>query len=255
MIAQRSVVVTVALLLLLLLLGGLAWTFHYAGQKLFSENPRFRIQHLVVSCDGRLTEQMIRDASGLREDMNLFSFGFDEIEEKLEVLPVVESVELTRELPSTLYVHVKERVPVARIMIGDYKVPRLLDRYGYLLPPRVNAELERLPLVKGYDHTAVMGTELEDNDIDYALEIIGLCESKQYLRDLVPIDTMDITYDDFIDIRLRGSRPTRVRMPRFQMETKLYYLASVIEFATSQGKRIKEIDLTLNSEKAPVRYY
>ena len=255
-IAQRSIVVVLAVLLLAALVGGLVWGLTCVGHNLFSGNPRFKIQHLIISCDGdRLKEQMIRDAAELREGMNLFSFSFAEKETLLRKLPVVESVEFRRELPSTLYVRVKERVPVARIQIGEYPTPRLLDRQGVLLPPRRSPELDRLPLIKGYDRKSQVGRELEDTNIGHVLEIVGLCESKQYLHSFISIESLDITYDDFIDIRLRGSRPTRVRMPRFQMESKLYYLASVIEFSSAQGKQLKEIDLTLNTEKAPVRYY
>lgn len=252
-IAQRTFVVIMVLVILAAILIGIGLGFKWIERKLFAENPRFRIQHLEISCDGNLREEQIREYTGLSEDLNLFSFTFDEIKEKLKKVPVVESVELQRELPSTLYVRVKERVPVARIMIKNYKIPRLLDRYGVVLPPRASASLAQLPLIKGLDADVRTGSPVENRDIDYALEIIGLCESKKYLHNQIPIESLDIKYSDFIDMRLIGG--TRVRMPRFQLESKLFYLASVIEFSKSQGKRVKEIDLTLDTEKAPVRYY
>lgn len=252
-VVKRSFSVLLLLVVLVSIVVGIGLGFRWMGRKLFSENPRFRIQHLEITCDGKLQEEQIREYSGLSEGLNLFSFSFDDIKERLEKVPMVESIELKRELPSTLYVHVKERVPVARILINNYKMPRLLDRYGVILPPRLSASLESLPLIKGLDDDVQMGMRVENRDIDYVLEIIALCESKQYLHNNIPIESLDIKYHDFIDMRLTGG--TRVRMPRFQLESKLYYLASVIEFSASQGKRVKEIDLTLNSEKAPVRYY
>jgi len=252
-IAQRTFVVVMILVIMASILVGIGMGFRWMGRKLFSENPRFRIQHLEISCDGNLREEQIREYTGLSEGQNLFSITFDEITERLQKVPVVESVELQREMPSTLYVRVKERVPVARILIKNYKIPRLLDRYGVVLPPRASASLARLPLIKGLDSEVRLGASTEHRDIDYALDIIGLCESKKYLHNHIPIDSLDIQYSDFIDMRLTGG--TRVRMPRFQLESKLFYLASVIEFSNSQGKRVKEIDLTLDTEKAPVRYY
>lgn len=250
---RRTAVVLLGLLVVASIITGIALGFQWVGHKLFSENPRFEIQHLEIICDGKLREEQIREYTGLQEGMNLFAFTFREIQEKLEKVPSVESVALERKLPSTLYVAVKERVPVARVMIGDYKVPRLMDRYGVILPPRSSAELASLPLIKGVDADLRPGDHVESRDVDCVLEIIALCDSKKYLHNYIPLDSLDIQYDDFIDMRLTGG--TRVRMPRFQLETKLYHLASVIEFAKTQGKRVKEVDLTLESDKAPVRYY
>lgn len=252
-VAQRSVVVVISLCLLAFLGFGLVRGCSWTRRQLFAENPRFEIQHLEISCDGKLREEQIREYSGLHEGMNLFALSFEAIREELLKSPLVESVVLERRLPSTLCVTVKERIPSARILIGNYKVPRLIDRYGVVLPPRMSAELARLPLIKGMEEMVQPGRETGNRDVECALEIVALCASKKYLHTYIPLESLDIKYEDFIDMRLTGG--ARVRMPRFQLESKLYYLASVIEFSRSQGKRVKEIDLTLESEKAPVRYY
>jgi cell division septal protein FtsQ len=252
-VAQRTVVVVLTLCLLVCFFVGLVFGFKWVRRQLFSKNPRFEIQHLEITCDGKLREEQVREYSGLREGMNLFGLSFDEIQNELLKSPLVESVTIERHLPSTLSVSVKERMPVARIMLGHYNVPRLIDRYGVVLPPRMSAELARLPLIKGMEETVQPGKETGNRDVECALEIVALCESKKYLHTYIPLESLDIKYEDFIDMRLTGG--ARVRMPRFQLESKLYYLASVIEFSRAQGKRVKEIDLTLESEKAPVRYY
>jgi cell division septal protein FtsQ len=252
-IAQRTVVVVMSLLLLISLAIGIALGFQWMGRKLFSENPRFEIQHLEITCDGhQYSESKIREYSGISEGMNLFALSFDDIEKDLS-LPNVESVYLERVLPSTLIIHVKERVPVARIMIKNSRLPRFLDRYGYVLSPNNDPSLAGLPLVMGLDDELRPGDQVLHQDIDVLLDIIGLCQSKKYLHTYIPLESLDVKYSDFIDMRLTGG--TRVRMPRFQLESKLFSLASVLEFAASQGKRVKEIDLTLDSETAPVTYY
>ena len=84
-IARR--VVTIALLLLVV--GSIFYAvyrgFEWIKGELFSNNPRFEIHHLVISCDGNLGEDYIREISGLQEGMNLFEFSFEQIEEKLEL--------------------------------------------------------------------------------------------------------------------------------------------------------------------------
>lgn len=250
--ARRSITVILLFLVVLGLVWGIKAGFDWIGRQLKSENQRFEIQHLVISSDGKLTEDRIREYTGLREGMNLWSFSFDEIEASLAAVPVVESVYLERKLPHTLILRVKERVAVARIT-GQVarRYPFVVDRYGFLLPPFRSAE--SLPLIKGLDSELRLGEQMTHADIETALKIIGLCESTGHLRDYVRIESLDVKYSDHIIMQLEGG--IRVRMPRFSLKLKLQNLASVIKIATGQGRRVKEVNLTLDSAKVPVTYY
>ena len=247
-------VVTIALLLLVVVgfAAALYKGFEWIKNELFSKNPRFEIHHLVISCDGNLGEDYIREISGLHEGMNLFEFSFEQIEEKLTGVSRIESVYLERRLPHTLIVDVKERVPVAKIAgVRATKYPFLVDRFGYIMPHRRSAAA--LPLIKGFDQELPLGEQLKNQDVNIALEIIALCESTGYLRTYVRIESLDVKYSDFIDLRLEGG--IRVRMPRYSIKPKLQNLATVIKIAKGQGQRVKEVDLTLDSAKVPVTYY
>ncbi len=251
-LARRVSSVVLLLVVLLAMLWGIMAGFGWIGRKLYSENPRFEIQHLVISCDGKLTEDRIREYTDLAEGMNLFAVKFKEIEKALAKVPVVESVYLERKLPHTLIVKVKERIPVARITgRQSRRFPFVVDRYGIVLPPRQSAKT--LPLIKGLDADLRLGLPAEHPDVETVLKIIALCESTGSLRTYVQIETLDAKYADFIDIRLKGD--IRVRMPRFSIKSKLQNLATVIKIATGQGRRVKEVDLTLDSAKVPVTYY
>ena len=249
---RRTLSVVLLLVFIAAIIWGIKTGFEWMGCKLYSENPRFEIQHLVISCDGKLTEKYIRETSELREGMNLFGVSFGEIEDKLLKVSRIESVYLERKLPHTLIVKVKERVPVARILgRRKSKYPFMVDRYGYVLPHR--RKLASLPLIKGFDLDLELGEPVDHPDVETALKIIALCESTGSLRTYIPIESMDVKYPDFIDMRLRNG--IRVRMPRFSLKSKLQNLATVIKIANGQGRRVKEVDLTLDSAKVPVSYY
>ncbi len=251
-VARRSVTVVLLLALLGALVFGIAKGFESIHRKLFSGNPRFEIQHLEISCDGRLSEDRIREYTGLSEGMNLFETSFAEIEASLAKVPVVESVRLERRLPHTLVVKVKERLPVARIAgRQSRRFPFVVDRYGVVLPPRQSSS--SLPLIKGLDVDLRLGVPVDHPDLKNALKIIALCDSIGYLRTYVQIESLDVKYSDFIDMRLKGG--IRVRMPRFSLKAKLQNLATVIKIANGQGRRVKDVDLTLDSAKVPVSYY
>lgn len=249
---RRSITIVALLLIIGLVIWGVIAGFNWIERKLYSTNPRFEIQHLVISCDGKLTEDYIRETSGLHEGMNLFEVSFDDIEAELLAVSRIESVYLERKLPHTLIVRVKERVPVAQIMGNRIsKYPFMVDRYGYVLPHR--RKLATLPLVKGVDMDLMLGTPVENSDVDIALRIIAICDRSSYLHTYIQIESLDLKYSDFIDMRLHGG--IRVRMPRFSLEPKLQNLASVIKVSGSRGQRVKEVDLTLDSAKVPTTFY
>jgi cell division septal protein FtsQ len=251
-LTRRSFSMVIMVLVLGSLLWGIKESFELINRMLFSANPGFEIQHLLISSDGRLTEDRIREYTGLSEGMNLFEKSFEDIEKALAEVPVVESVLIERKLPHTLELKVKERVPVARILGRiNRKYAFVVDRYGYVLPPRQSAS--SLPLLKGLDADLKLGLPAEHPDVKPALKIIALCDSVGYLRTYVRVESLDVKYSDFIDMRLQGG--VRVRMPRFSIEDKLQNLATVIKIAHGQGRRVKEVDLTLDSAKVPVTYY
>lgn len=249
---RRALSVVLLLFVVCGVLFGIKEGFEWIGRKLYSENPRFEIQHLVISCDGRLTEDRIREYTGLAEGLNLFAVKFEAIEANLEKVPAIESVYLERKLPHTLIVKVKERIPVARINgRQSRRFPFVVDRYGIVLPPRQSAS--SLPLISGIDSDLRLGLRAEHPDVETVLKIIALCDSMGSLREYVRIESLDVQYNDFIVMRLEGG--IRVRMPRFSLKTKLQNLATVIKIAHGQGRRVKEVDLTLDSAKVPVTYY
>ncbi len=253
-LARRAI----TLVLLLLVVGGVLFGikkgFDLIGRKLFSQNPRFEMQHLVISGEGKLKEDQIREFTELSEGMNLFEVKFKEVEKRLAGVPIVESVYLERKLPHTLIVKVKERMPVARISgLKSRKYPFVVDRYGYVLPPRQSAA--SLPLIKGLDTELRLGSQTGHPDVKTALEIIALCDSRGYLRTYARIESMDVKYSDFIDMRLAGE--IRIRMPRYSLKSKLQYLDTLLKIERGKGRRVKEVDLTVDSTKVkvPVSHY
>lgn len=251
-LARRSVTIVVLLLLLCAVGIGLFRGFGWIGRKLYAENPRFEIQHLVISNDGSLREDLIREYTGLREGMNLFSFDFEEVEESLTKVPVVESVYLERKLPNALVVKVKERVPVARVEGREKRrYPFRLDRFGHVMPAKKSAG--GLPLLEGLDLDVRPGNSLEHPDVETVLKIIALCDSHASLRRYVRIESLNVKYADYIDMRLQDG--LRVRMPRHSLNAKLQKLAATLKISKGQGRRLREVDLTLDTPNVPATPY
>ena len=249
--------ITVALLLIILagIVIGVIAGFNWIERKLFSENPHFEIQHLMVSTDGKLKEAFIRENIELTEGNNLFAASLEDIERDLVAVSTVESVHLERKLPHTLIVKVKERMPVARVSeLGKEDRILTVDRQGHVLPYRLSAV--SLPLIKGVDASLRLGYQADHRDVETALEIIAICNSRGYLRDYARIESMDVSSKyDFIEMRLEEG--IRVRMPRYSLKAKLRDLDTLLAIERGKGERVKTVDLTVDSAKVkvPVSYY
>ena len=245
-----------SLLAFVLLLGGIGFgiktSFDWIRAQLFSQNSHFEIQHLVVESDGNLREDQIREYAKVSEGMNLFAVTFKELEDRFKDVSVVESVYLQRKLPHTLIIKVKQRVPMARIMgLISRSYPLVVDREGVVLPPRRSAT--SLPLIKGLNSKLILGKRVKHPDVATALKIIARWGSTGYLRTYVRIESLDVQYSDYIDMRMSGE--IRVKMPRYSIKSQLQKLSTVIKIETGKGKRVKTVDLTVDSEKVPIVSY
>jgi cell division septal protein FtsQ len=245
---------SISVLLLFLLLGGLVYGIQKGLQHIHAallyKNPRFEIQHLDISSDGRLSEDQIREFIKVSEGQNLFAADFNDIETRLKKVSQIESVYLERQLPDTLIVRVKERLPLARVQSDKpSQYPFLVDRFGVVLPPRQSAST--LPLIKGIQEKLKPGLSLKDPDVKTALDIIGLSENMSCLRNHVRIKSLSLNNPDFIYMELDGG--IMVRMPRVSLRSRLNKLATTLQIANEQGRQIQEIDLTLDSPNTPVR--
>ena len=240
-------------LLALLVLGGIGfgiWKgFHFINTKLYAENPTFEIQHLEISTDGSLSEDLIRDYANVREGMNLFEFEFKDIEDELLGAPVVESVFIERVLPHTLVIQVKERVPLAQIA-GDSRsrFPSLIDRYGHTL--MFQRKYAGLPLIVGVEGDLRPGAKVENPAVTVALNIIEEWRSHANYQKYLQIESLDVQYEDYIDMRLEGG--TKVLMPHYSVKNKVSKLVATIQTGQSRGERFKKIDMTVDKPKVPV---
>ena len=252
LVAQRSTVIVVGVCIIIALLVGIVMSMRWANQQLFAKNSRFELQHLIISTDGRLKEDYLRERAGVSEGTNLFAFSFADLQKELESVSQIESVSLRRKLPDTLIIKVKERVPVAQI-IGRrvMSAPWMVDREGVVLPHR--RKLASLPVIKGLDMELQLGKKVEHSDVDIALKIISMVDASSFLKTYIQLDSIDVRYPDYIYLYLRNG--LRAKMPRYSLDSRLHKLAGTIQVEAGKGKRLKTLDLTLDTPSAPGTYY
>lgn len=81
--------------------------------------PLFDIQNIDISGQGRITRAEILIASGIRTNKNIFAINKSAAESKIKALGYIENVKITRKLPDTVKIQVKEGTVSSYLECGD----------------------------------------------------------------------------------------------------------------------------------------
>jgi cell division septal protein FtsQ len=96
-------------------------------------SPEFSISRVTVAGNKLLTAGEV-EAAASASGLNAFWVRRAELAQRLQLLPAVESAEVSVELPDHLLIQLREREPVAIWLAGD--TPYLVDRDGLILAAR-----------------------------------------------------------------------------------------------------------------------
>jgi len=130
-------------------------TFVLAGLQLGSwvgRDDGFRVQKIVVTGCKALTEPEVLAAAKVPMSRSIFDVEFAPIAQRVEALPFVQTVQVSRVFPSTIVIAVAERKPLALI---NHAGLWPIDAEGVILPRlqsrrRVNDPLSYdLPILSG----------------------------------------------------------------------------------------------------------
>ncbi len=110
-------------------------------------NPSFAIERIDLQTDGIIPVEQIRSWANVKVGQNLLSLDLARIKRDLELVPLIESASVERLLPRLLIIRVREREPIARVVVfsarpGDgllEPAPLYLDDQGMVIPPVLRA--------------------------------------------------------------------------------------------------------------------
>jgi len=247
-------------LILMAGLGGALWFLVLqAGAMLFTENARYTLKVLDIRSDGRtITPDLVREWTGLRTGLNLFSLQISQIRsDLLHKVPMLKSVDIIRRLPDRLDIEISERRPVAKLgATGQLTV----DKDGYVFSPRSASEI--LPAITGYrGPTPYPGTNIRGTVLR-ALEVLDLC-ARTPIGQSIRISGIDVGNDDYLLLYLaggecarlawQGATPTASSRP--DLDRKLRTLIRTLQKSAERGKHIAWVDLTFNEDYIPAQEY
>lgn len=195
----------------------------------------FKIETITVSGNARYTPTQITEASGVDVGDNMFLLNkYDAADAICQALPYVESVQIRRQLPTTMTIHVIEcMAPVALQQDGTCY---LLGASGKVVDEVSATKIKGMPRLVGIKLDQAMpgmtlGRDLglqEDEGsktCDLVLSLLRQLSDKSMLS-----DTQRIDLSDSKNVTLRYLDRFDVTFPReADVEYKLDYLRAVVE--------------------------
>jgi cell division protein FtsQ len=213
---RRAVIAAIAVVIV----GGLAAS---------TFTPLFGADTLVVEGTARLGRDEVLALGGLGRGTNVFHLDAGAVVEALESDPRVAQAEVARELPSTIVVTIRERVPVAAAFVDGTRT--LIADDGVVLPGEVTA---RLPTIR-----AEVGEPAAPERTDAARVLAALGPSLRRAVETAAIDPAG-------ELRLEMRDLVVVAYgPMDDVEAKARSLRAVIAWAADEGVDLSMIDVSV----------
>lgn len=183
-----------------------------------------------------LTKGEVLRASGLERGMNVFHLDAAAVEARIERDPWVARATLTKELPGTVILTIRERVPVA--VVNDGSVERLVADDGVLLGVGAPSSLPRIVADEGAtttDPAAVRGAA------------VALSAMRPAIRHQIAF--VHLLPDGGLGLELRSGVPVVYGVPD-DPAAKAQALAAMLRYADRTGERYTSIDVSVPTAPA-----
>ena len=185
----------------------------------FSHNPRWSASEVSIETGLAKTPEEIRDITGLREGVNLFSFSAAEARRRLldSTLNIAEA-EVTKTLPGSVRIVARDRVPVAKLFSDSLAVDAtglaftLLekDRNRWHMLPRIEDGASRPKFDAGRSLVDSPGTP--DGTEARAARALRIVAAAADMAPQLPfsVNTVDVSGQNYISLLTGDFREIRL---------------------------------------------
>ena len=220
------------------------------------ENPRYVLQQIEINPPNHFSPRTIRQAAGLEMGENLWSLNLPQITHDLEKLPYVSSAKVERHFPNRVTIHIKERIPVVKIVglnidLGTRET-FYLDRDCIVLKPREDEAVSSLPEIIGLTNAELEpGMRLDQPSLDRALAILDAIDHTP-LHTSIDIRSIDLSQPLSITMMTTSDMAITFRLDN--LDEQLVRLKEIVEWAENRQKTVRTVDLTPD-QNVPVNFY
>jgi cell division protein FtsQ len=194
--------------------------------------PIWRIKEVIVTGNQILSKDQILEQARIGPDEHLFLISTNGIEKRIKSLVQVKEVSISRKIPSTVIIQVKERTPFA-LIVFDGKAA-VIDDEGVLMKTSeksVIPDLPNLPVVRGL-------SSLDSQDAKAMVRslktLTKFLEPKKIQFELGKIGDASLLIDDVLRVRIFLDE---------ELEHRMKILETLLENVKDKKTKIEYIDV------------
>ncbi len=226
------------------------------------KNPDYNVAELDVQTDGLLDSERVLQTAELQKGGNIFLVNLNRAKTRIESIPEVEHVQVSRQLPNRITVEINERKPVAWLSTArgidsrDEVVASsnsfLVDANGVLLRPRkLSAQDRYLPIIRHYNGSNLAeGMQTEGEEMKAALDLLR-AHQDSLVAARFQIQEIDLAKHYGLQVTDRNG--TQAMFALEEMDRQLKRLDTYLQYSDQHGQRIQTINL-LVQKNVPVTY-
>ena len=207
---------------------GMVMGYHYLMHAEY-----FTVHKLVVSGIHRVTKEEVLARSGLDRPANILTLRLGDMARQLRALPWVAEVTLTRKLPDTVLVRIREHVPRALITMGSLYY---LSERGRAYKKVEAGEKPELPVVTGFTRAdMVERPEFTRRDIEQVFALLDVLAER---NDRFRVENIsEINFDPVRGLTLfTRENNIQVRIGLGEYRDKLWRLGRVLAHLKITGQ-------------------
>ncbi len=136
----------------------------------------FNINTIEVEGNSKLSNEKVISISSIELYTNIFNFSKTKVQSKLKENSYVEDVKISRKLPSTVVITIKERVPTYMLQFADSYV--YINNQGYMLD--ISNEKLEIPILTGFTtdlSNIKAGNRINSNDLKKMSMVIKIYQT------------------------------------------------------------------------------
>jgi cell division protein FtsQ len=210
-------------------------------------SPAFAVREITLDGHVRLTREEILALAGLALERNVFDVAPEDAERRIAEHPWIAEAHVRRRLPGSYAIEVRERRPVALLVLGDVF---LVAEDGAVFKKAEDGDPLDLPVITGVDRDRFTRDRAFRTSV--LLEAVALLHDYRGagLWNREPIGELHVERDDGLSLYV-GEDLTYVRLGHGPFREKLRRLRTVLDELGERGARAAYV--YLDNERRPDR--
>jgi len=200
-------------------------------------SPFFEVRRVLVRGNQFLAEDKIKAVAGIGTGVNIFKLDLAVAAENLKMIPMVKEAQVTRVLPSTVLITIRERRPLGLLTTEEGFIE--VDEEGVCLQ-KAGAGTPGLPVITGVTSNVVNpGEVVKAERLEDVLRVLGGLPGET----IVKLSEVHVDQDKQIKIYTMEGIQCRFGTAT-EIQEKGAVLAQVLQEIYKQGAKVKYIDLS-----------